>query len=80
MRKKTDNFQLIKFFPDLVFIRLAPGHSWGQELGGLGWGWAEASQNSLYQFINLQKYQFIYAFMIVIGDTDSCTCIFCITP
>ena len=47
MRKKTDNFQLIKFFPDLVFIRLAPGHSWGQELGGMGW--AEASQISLYQ-------------------------------
>ena len=47
MRKKTDNFQLIKFFPDLVFIRLAPGHSWGQELGGLGWGWADASQNTL---------------------------------
>ena len=79
MRKKTDNFQLIKFFPDLVFIRLAPGHSWGQELGW-GWGSTEALQNSLYQFINLQKYQFIYAFMIVIGDTDTDTCILRITP
>ena len=34
MRKKTANFQLIKFFLDLVFIRLAPGQRWGQELGG----------------------------------------------
>ena len=53
MRKKTDNFQLIKFFPDLVFIRLAPGHSWGQELGGWdgdGMGRAITEQSlSIYQ-------------------------------
>ena len=78
MRKKTANFQLIKFFLDLVFIRLAPGQSWGQELGG--WTGDGQRHHSLYQFINLQKYQFIYAFMIVIGGTDFCTCILRIKP